>query len=123
MSREPEHTGGNTAKGDRVYAVFRCEVQAGRVAVCKQRAVAVDKSTADNRSYGMQHILTWQVKGRRNLCGSGRLFVFLFLHDAGTHGAQLYPREGVDAVVDARMAGLPTSGHAALRLYAAADER
>ena len=57
LSREAEHTGGNTAKGNRFYAVFRCEVQAGRVAVYKQHAVAVGKLTADNRPYGMQHIL------------------------------------------------------------------
>ena len=38
----------------------------------------------------------------------------LFLHDVGTNFSQLDSGKGVDAVVDARVAGLPASGHSAV---------
>ena len=66
----------------------------------------------------MQHVLARQVKRARDFCASRRFFVPLFLYDVSAHGAQLYACKCMDAVVDARVAGLLAAGHSTVcRVY------
>ena len=62
----------------------------------------------------MKNVIAGKIECRGDFCASGRLFVSLFLHDVGTNCAKLDSGKGVDAVVDARVAGLPASGHSAV---------
>ena len=62
----------------------------------------------------MKNVIAWKIESGGDFCASGRLFVSLFLHDVGTYFSQLDSGKGVDAVVDAGVAGLPASGHSAV---------
>lgn len=59
----------------------------------------------------MDDIIAWQIKCRRDLCLSGRLFVPLFFHQIAAVFAQLDSRVCMDAVVNTVVAWLVASRH------------
>ena len=116
--REAEYTCRNAAECDACDAVFGGKIQTTPVARSEQFAIAFSERSRDNRPDRMQYKFAGQVEGGRNFCGARRLFVTLLLHDFGTGVAQLDSGKSVDTVVDAAMAWLVASRHAAVcRIY------
>ena len=62
----------------------------------------------------MKNVITGKIECRGDFCVTGRLFVSLFLHDFRTNFSKLDSSKGVDAVVDAGVAGLPATSHSAV---------
>ena len=97
-----------------LHAVFVGQRQAGTVAGFQKRAVLPGQFTPHHRANGVNHILTGQVISGRYFGAPGGLLKALLLHKLGAFPAKLYPGKGMDAVVDAVVAGLVAAGHTAV---------
>lgn len=67
-----------------------------------------------NGTHGMQYIFAGKVIAQRDLGLSRRLFISLPLHDFRAGVPKLNARIGMDAVVNAIIAGLIAPGHAGI---------
>ena len=116
--RETENASRNATESDACCSVFGGKIQATPVARCEQLAIAFGERSRDNRPDRMQYKFAGQVEGGRDFRGTRRFFVTLHFHDFGAGVAQLDSGKSVDAVVDATMARLVATRHAAVcRIY------
>ena len=114
LIRETEHAGGDAAERDAFQPGFCGLRQAGAVAGGQQGAVPCSDVPGHDGPHRVQNIPAGQVESRGEFGLPGGLLVALLRHQAGTGAAQLYPGKGMDAVVDAAVAGHIAAGHAAV---------
>ena len=64
----------------------------------------------DDGAYGVDHILTGKIVGGGDLCLPGRFLIALLRHNLRALQTELYPGIGMDAVINAVVAGLVAAG-------------
>ena len=109
---EAEDAGGDAAKGDARYPVFPGDLQAGFVAGRELLSVPLRQDALHDGTHGVDDPAAGQVVGRGDLGPAGGLAVALAGHEGGAVAAELHAGIGVDAVVDAVVAGAVAAGHA-----------
>ena len=105
---EMEFSGRYTAKGNAPAAVCHGQLQTGAIAGGKRIAVLLSDGTIDDWSDCMQDIFARQIKRRRNLRFSSRLFVSLRPHYVIAQKPQLDTASRVNNVINTVMKRMKT---------------
>ena len=92
-------------------ALVRRGGEAGAVGGGQQVAVALGQAALHDGAHGVDDVAAGQVVGRGDLGPAGGLRVALLGHEGGAVAAELDAGIGVDAVVDAVVAGAVAAGH------------
>ena len=109
--RESEDARGNAAERNTLAFVLLRQHQAGTVTGGKLFFMPLCQPSLNNGTYRVNHVSAREVERGRDLCLSCRFLESLLLHDSSADIAKLNSGIGMDAVVDAVVAGLIASGH------------